>query len=185
MFDVAALNRVVRDWMLAHQNPIAHQAFAWASAVGSFRFVFWMSVLVALLLVALGRRRGVVPSVLAPLLALLVYTGIRRFYTHARPPSIAGLAEGTSSFPSAHSTASTAVYCTLAYVLWREKMLPAPVALAVAIVPPLLIGASRVYLDVHWTTDVIGGWIAGILIAALARLAYNRSPAFRVKSVNR
>ena len=176
--DFAALNRAVRAWMLAHQNPIAHQAFAWVSAVGSFRSVFWLSVLVALGLVALGRRRGVVACLLAPLLAVPVYTGIRRFYPHARPPSVAGLAEATSSFPSAHTTASTAVYCTLAYVLWREKIFPAPVSLVVAIVPPLLIGASRLYLDVHWATDVIGGWVAGFLIATLARLAYNRSPSF-------
>jgi undecaprenyl-diphosphatase len=176
--DISALNRTVRAWMLAHQNPIAHQAFAWASAVGSFRSVFWLSVAVALCLVALGRRRAVVACLLAPLLSVPVYTGIRRFYPHARPPSVAGLAEGTSSFPSAHTTASTAVYCTLAYVLWREKLLPAPVSLAVAIVLPLLIGVSRVYLDVHWATDVIGGWVAGFLIVALARLAYNRWPVF-------
>ena len=176
--DIAVLNRTVRAWMLAHQNPIAHQAFTWASAVGSFRSVFWLSVVVAAYLVAIGRRRGVVACLLAPLLSVPVYTGIRRFYPHARPPSVAGLAEGTSSFPSAHATASTAVYCTLAYVLWREEILPAPVSLAVAIVLPLLIGASRLYLDVHWATDVIGGWVAGFLIAALARLAYNRSPVF-------
>jgi len=173
--ETIAVNCAVRSWMLAHQNPIAHRLFAWASAVGSFRFVFWTSVLVACYLMVVGRRRGVVACLLAPVLALATYTGIRRFYQHARPPSAAGLAEATSSFPSAHSTASTAVYCTLAYVLWREKMLPAPAALAVAIVAPLLIGVSRLYLDVHWATDVVGGWVAGILIAGAARLAYNRS----------
>ena len=176
--DATALDCAVRGWMLAHQNPTARQALEWASAVGSFRFVLWMSVVVAFCLVALGRRRGVVACLLAPLLALGTYTGIRRFYQHARPPSAAGLGEATSSFPSAHSTASTAVYCTLAYVLWREKMLPAPIALSLAIVPPLLIGVSRLYLDVHWATDVIGGWVAGVLIAAVARLVYNRSPNF-------
>lgn len=174
--DTIALNCAVRRWMLAHQHPIAHRLFAWASAVGSFRFVFWMSVLVACYLMVVGRRRGVVACLLAPVLALATYTGIRRFYQHARPPSAAGLAEATSSFPSAHSTASTAVYCTLAYVLWRERMLPAPVALAIAIIASLLIGVSRLYLDVHWATDVIGGWVAGVGIAAVARLAYNRSP---------
>jgi undecaprenyl-diphosphatase len=176
--DIFALNSTVRAWMLAHQNPIAHQAFAWASAVGSFRSVFWLSVLGAAYLVVIGRRRGVAACLLAPLLSVPVYTGIRRFYPHARPPSVAGLAEGTSSFPSAHTTASAAVYCTLAYVLWREGILPAPISLAVAIVMPLLVGVSRVYLDVHWATDVIGGWVAGILIAAVARLVYNRLPAF-------
>ena len=176
--DIFALNSTVRAWMLAHQNPIAHQAFAWASAVGSFRSVFWLSVLGAAYLVVIGRRRGVAACLLAPLLSLPVYTGIRRFYPHARPPSVAGLAEGTSSFPSAHTTASAAVYCTLAYVLWREGILPAPISLVVAVVMPLLVGVSRVYLDVHWATDVIGGWVAGILIAAVARLVYNRLPAF-------
>jgi len=176
--DIVALNSTVRAWMLAHQNPIAHQAFAWASAVGSFRSVFWLSVLGAAYLVVIGRRRGVAACLLAPLLSLPVYTGIRRFYPHARPPSVAGLAEGTSSFPSAHTTASAAVYCTLAYVLWREGILPAPISLVVAVVMPLLVGVSRVYLDVHWAGDVIGGWVAGILIAAVARLVYNRSPAF-------
>ena len=176
--DIFALNSAVRAWMLAHQNSIAHQAFAAASAVGSFRSAFWLSVFVVAYLVVIGRRRGVLACLLAPLLSVPVYTGIRRFYPHARPPSVAGLAEGTSSFPSAHTTASTAVYCTLAYVLWREGILPAPISLAAAIVMPLLIGVSRVYLDVHWATDVIGGWVVGILIAAVARLVYNRSPAF-------
>jgi undecaprenyl-diphosphatase len=58
-------------------------------------------------------------------------------------------------------------------------MLPAPVAFAVAFVAPLLIGVSRLYLDVHWATDVIGGWVAGVVIAAVARLVYNRSPDSR------
>jgi undecaprenyl-diphosphatase len=129
--------------------------------------VFWLSVLAAVILFAFGRRRGALAGLIAPVLALATYTGIRRFYYHARPPSLAGFAEGTSSFPSAHATASTAVYCTFAYVLWRDKILPGPIALAIAVFPPLFIGASRVYLDVHWATDVIGGWVAGILIVAL------------------
>jgi undecaprenyl-diphosphatase len=153
--------------VLAHQNPSVHRAADWASAVGSFRFVFWMSVLAAVVLFAFGRRRGAPACLIAPVLALATYTGIRKVYYHARPPSLAGIAEGTSSFPSAHSTASTAVYCTLAYVLWREKILPGPISLAIAIVAPLLIGASRLYLDVHWATDVIGGWVAGLLIVEL------------------
>ena len=73
----AIINCAVRGWMLAHQNPTARQALEWASAVGSFRFVFWMSVLVAFYLVVVGRRRGVISCLLAPLLALATYTGIK------------------------------------------------------------------------------------------------------------
>lgn len=72
------------------------------------------------------------------------------------------------------STTSAAVCCTLAYVCWREGVVGAPAAFVLAIGPPLLIGASRVYLNVHWATDVLAGWTAGLFIAALAALVYDR-----------
>ena len=40
--------------------------------------------------------------------------------------------------------------------------------------PPLAIGASRVYPDVHWATDVLGGWSVGALVAALGAVVYER-----------
>jgi membrane-associated phospholipid phosphatase len=57
-------------------------------------------------------------------------------------------------------------------VLWREHMLAPPIAIVIAVLPPLIIGLSRVYLDVHWMTDVAAGWMGGLLIASIARLLY-------------
>jgi undecaprenyl-diphosphatase len=134
----------------------------------------WAGILLALLLFTRGRRLAALAVGVAPLLALLTYTGVRRVLPRDRPPSGAGLHEASNSLPSAHSTTAAAVCCTAAYVLWRERVLSAPAAIALAVLPPLLIGASRLYLDVHWMTDVIAGWTAGLLIAALAALVYRR-----------
>ncbi|MGI8547503.1 MAG: phosphatase PAP2 family protein [Gemmatimonadaceae bacterium] len=42
-------------------------------------------------------------------------------------------------------------------MLWRERLISRGLAISVGVAGPLLVGLSRVYLDVHWATDVLGG----------------------------
>ena len=88
---------------------------------------------------------------------------------------LGGIVPSSYSFPSGHATASAAVCVTLAYVLWREGFVRRPVALAFAILVPLAAGFSRIYLNVHWATDVLGGWSAGLVIAILSIVLYDRN----------
>jgi undecaprenyl-diphosphatase len=112
---------------------------------------------------------------IAPALAIGVDTAVKRLYGRARPPGFGRVSDGSLSFPSAHATAAAAVCCTLAYVFWREGILGRAGALLLAIVVPLLVGISRVYLDRHWATDVLAGWSAGLFIASLSAGLYNRT----------
>ena len=79
------------------------------------------------------------------------------------------------SFPSGHSTQATATYLSLAVVITTLRRPPALryAAFAGAIVVALLVGASWVYLGVHWATDVLGGWFLGtVWIAGLTMVLY-------------
>jgi undecaprenyl-diphosphatase len=78
----------------------------------------------------------------------------------------------TYSFPSGHATTSAAVAVTLCYVLARERIISWRVAILVGGTVPLLVGLTRLYLDVHWTTDVIGGWAVGLFVAAMCASLY-------------
>ena len=69
----------------------------------------------------------------------------------------------TSSFPSGHSMISAVVYLTLAALVARliQRKRLKGYALGVAIILTFLVGVSRIYLGVHWPSDVLAGWAAG------------------------
>ncbi|MFA7309904.1 MAG: phosphatase PAP2 family protein [Candidatus Paceibacterota bacterium] len=87
------------------------------------------------------------------------------------------------SFPSMHAAVAIATYGFLAYIVWKlirppHHRLPFVCALAALI---LLIGLSRVYLGVHYASDVIGGYVVGALSLWLSILVVRRSSRRRTQ----
>ena len=79
----------------------------------------------------------------------------------------------SGSFPSGHSTMSTAAFLTLAMLVASLEMKRRSKALAYALAAAVIVGVgfSRVYLGVHWPTDVLAGWCLGSAWALVGWLA--------------
>ena len=109
------------------------------------------------------------------LAAMFVQTTIvslfKRLTSIDRPPQIiTHVIMTTGSYPSGHSAASMTFALLVPYVLWPYISLPLLIlVLTYLICVALLTAYGRLYLDVHWLTDILGGWILSVTIFLLSR----------------
>lgn len=168
---VDRLDLRVEQWCTTHQSPSLYRFFDVVSKVAGvtgMRIVGFASAL--LLFVFRSRRLGVVT--LAVVLAGMQAFEITKHFIARQRPAHGYAVDPTYAFPSGHATLAAAVCGTLAYVLWRERLLPGAAAIGAGIALSVVVGISRVYLDMHWATDVAGGWMAGLIVACVAAAAY-------------
>lgn len=170
--EATAVDVAVRRWIQDRRTPLGDAAFAvltWGGTIGGLLLV---SLAAAGLLWRRAGNRAAAFVLLAPLAAALIIPLLKGWFRLERPPGLAASSLGYG-FPSGHATASSAVLTVLAYVLLREGIGPR-VLLPGAVTIAFFVGVSRVYLDVHWASDVLGGWAAGIVLIACCISAYER-----------
>jgi len=110
----------------------------------------------------------------------LVNSALKHAFNRPRPTVVPHLREAFSpSFPSGHAMESAIVYLTLGAMLMRmaENRLTKLYCLGMAILLTVLVGVSRVYLGVHYPTDVLGGWSIGFVWASVCWLVEQRFEA--------
>jgi len=115
---------------------------------------------------------------------------LKESFAVARPP-FGALTSASRSFPSGHASGAAAILVFLSFVAARHHVHPWLIG-AVAALMTLLVGVSRIYLDKHWASDVIGGWIVGAAFGAAFSALYEwirrhqraRAPTSTVPSVD-
>ena len=153
--------------------------------VGDYRVIAALAILTAIVLLILRRWRTAACIGAAVAMAFLVGEVGKEVVNRKRPDAawrpVQYPLPKSPSFPSGHALDSMTLYGALALTIGRRlrSRWLRVLALVFGLGLPLLIGFSRIYLGVHYFTDVLGGWVAGLTLALLAGWAdmrWERNP---------
>ncbi|WP_405564181.1 phosphatase PAP2 family protein [Streptomyces sp. NBC_01180] len=174
-------DRGLLSWSLHHRPPVAVATARGVTDTGTGVVPYLLAVLAGVI-AGRGARQRVTAAVACLVclgLAQLARYGVMSLVARARPPVGDWAAQATGwSFPSGHTTTSAVTAGLLiAAVLLRAPHGRRTIAAGIGCWAAL-VGLSRVYLGVHWSTDVAGGWLFALCwLSVCFRLAVRFCPA--------
>ncbi|MER9493978.1 phosphatase PAP2 family protein [Mesorhizobium sp. M0320] len=146
------------------------------TSLGSFAFLGFVSVAAVGYLLIAGKRRYAVLVAAAVAGGEAISTLLKIAFDRTRPDLIHATRVFTASFPSGHAMLSAVTFLTLGALLAKANPDPRFKAyfVSLAVFLTVMVGLSRVYLGVHYPTDVIAGWCVGSAWAILCWSAARR-----------
>jgi len=145
------------------------------TGLGGVGFLVFVTLSVCVFLYLSGRKKAAFTVLIGITFGLIISFSLKYGFDRPRPELVPhGSFVYTSSFPSGHAMMSSLVYFTLAGLLAQQTTLKRmrTYFFVLASILAVSIGISRVYLGVHWPSDVLAGWILGSATALLIYFAY-------------
>ena len=169
--EILAFDTVIRQWAYDQRNPVLNRVIIAVTYLGNWQTV--VTVGAVLLALPRTRRRYGLPFVGFSAASTVLYRIMKAVFARPRPELAVRLIEESGwSFPSGHSMNCIVCYGILIYLL-RRHCQDRRLANALTILLSLLIlsiGCSRVYVGVHYPTDILGGWSLGLAFLLAATL---------------
>lgn len=139
------------------------------TALGSFAFLFFVLIAAVAYLVITERRGLALHMAAAVIGGQVISTVLKNAFDRPRPEIPHAARVFTTSFPSGHAMLSAVTFLTLGTILARATPDPSlkRYFLTLAIFLTVMVGLSRIYLGVHYPTDVLAGWCVGAAWAIL------------------
>jgi undecaprenyl-diphosphatase len=144
-------------------SPLADAVMKTATLIGSSIVLLPAVVLVTLLAVRLRKRTVAIVLVIDTIAVIAANNALKLMFSRERPRLFDKIALPTDySFPSGHSMSALGIYGVIAAALIALHPKARRATIAAAILLIAAIGFSRIYLGVHWPSDVLGGYLGGV-----------------------
>lgn len=147
-------------------TPFLDGLFLFSHELGTLRFSALLALVAISWHVRRGERRAALAWLVVGLTTISVDSFVKPGFGRARPELWPRMIEPTSfSFPSGHALVSATLFPLFAWVTLRLRRIR---FLVLGVGVPLFVGFGRLYLGVHWPTDVLAGWALGATQAFVA-----------------
>lgn len=161
---IVAADTRIANLLFAFRDTELVKIFTWITLLGKWQIVVSATVILSFILWLWKKRIHLLP-LWVTIIGSGLFTSLGKLAFHRPRPDVALYIEDTFSFPSGHATIAVAFYGFLVYILFRQikKWKYKINALFFGITLILAIGLSRLYLGVHFLSDVWGGYLLGTL----------------------
>jgi undecaprenyl-diphosphatase len=181
--DTQKMDEAVLLWMNSYESTRLTSLALDVTALGAGTLVFLVAIVASVFLWVSRHRYSALLLWVSILGSWLINASLKLFFERPRPSLFPWRVPhaGLSSFPSGHSMGAMVCYATLAYLIARlvQSRFLRHFTFFVAAVMIVAIGLSRMYLGVHYPTDVLAGFAMGLTWAAFCALMIEALRYFR------
>lgn len=169
-----AFDMAVAQWVHSFDAPWLDGVLTLVTELGSIAWLIAVAAAVSVYLWMRGAQLNAAVVAGTSLLGGVLNGALKRSFERARPELFAKVSAPGFSFPSGHAMGTTVVFgiSAVAFGVMFPKHRVRVFSVAVPLI--FIIGLSRVYLGVHWPTDVLGGFLAGSALVIAASSALRR-----------
>lgn len=172
----------ITDAIISYRTPALTTYFKFVTDVGDFYgYLIVLGIFLILSLLVFRRWKYVIQATLVLGIATVSNMMLKRFIDRARPGIEHLVSVETLSYPSGHAMSAMAFYGFLAFLILKFKMHKAIKFLLIFLLVFLIlsIGISRIYLGVHFPSDIAGGFIAGFIWVVFCVLIFDLIELFK------
>lgn len=179
---LAYYDNAITEYVVSYRSPALTSYFKLVTEIGDVTGYIIVIIIVAIVsLVVLKKWKYILQIFIVMVISSLSNLVLKRFINRSRPTIEHLVIVESLSYPSGHAMAAMSFYGFLMYLFYKMKMNAFIKYLGMILIAILIlsIGLSRIYLGVHYPSDIIAGFIAGIIWVVFCILVFNIIEVFR------